>query len=72
MRFASRPALDGWGPVRGVVVEDAVPAVDLDRCFGCAVCATGRPDEAIQMVNKLGHPEVTKDQEALREAAAGR
>ena len=45
--------------------EDAVPVVNLDRCFGCAVCATGCPDEAIQMVNKPGYPEIPKDAKAL-------
>ncbi len=32
--------------------EDDIPVVDFDRCFGCAVCATGCPEEAITMVNK--------------------
>lgn len=33
-----------------------VPEVDPDRCFGCAVCATGCPEEAIAMVAKPGWP----------------
>ena len=49
--------------------DDDVPVVDLDRCFGCAVCATGCPDEAIKMVNKPGYPEIPRDAKALREAA---
>ena len=28
---------------------DDVPVVDLDRCFGCAVCATGCEFEAINI-----------------------
>lgn len=51
--------------------DDDVPVVDLDRCFGCAVCATGCPDDAIQMVNKPGYPEIPKDAKALREAMSG-
>jgi len=48
--------------------EDDVPEVDLDRCFGCAVCATGCSEEAIKMVNKPDFPEPPKDGKALREA----
>jgi ferredoxin len=48
-----------------------LPVVDLDRCFGCAVCATGCEDEAIRMVNKPGFPEIPKDPKALREAISG-
>jgi len=45
-----------------------VPEVDFDRCFGCAVCATGCPSEAIVMVNKPDFPEPPKDGKALVEA----
>jgi Fe-S-cluster-containing hydrogenase component 2 len=47
--------------------EDDVPVVNLDRCFGCTVCATSCPDEAIRMVNKPGFPGIPKDPKALRE-----
>ena len=30
--------------------------VDLDRCFGCAVCATGCPSDAIKMDAKTDFP----------------
>ena len=49
--------------------DEDVPVVNLDRCFGCAVCATGCPDEAIKMVNKPGYPEIPRDAKALKEAA---
>jgi len=42
--------------------------VNLDRCFGCAVCATGCPSQAIFMVNKPGFPPPPKDAKAFREA----
>ena len=45
-----------------------VPEVDLGRCVGCAVCATGCPDEAIKMVTKPGFEEPPKDEKALMEA----
>jgi len=44
--------------------------VDLDRCFGCAVCATGGPTEAISMINRPGFPAPPKDNKALRAALA--
>jgi len=34
--------------------EDDVPEVNLDRCIGCGVCATGCPVEAIAMKERLG------------------
>jgi len=37
-----------------------VPVVDLDRCFGCAMCATGCVQEAIAMEPKPGFPEPPK------------
>jgi Fe-S-cluster-containing hydrogenase component 2 len=48
--------------------EDAVPEVDLDRCFGCAACSTGCPDEAVRMVAKAGHEAPPKDNGALMQA----
>ena len=47
--------------------SDDLPEVDLDRCFGCAACATGCPEQAIVMESKPGFPEPPKDGKALRE-----
>jgi Fe-S-cluster-containing hydrogenase component 2 len=38
-----------------------LPEVDLDRCFGCAVCASGCPEGAIRMTAKPGFPTPPKD-----------
>jgi Fe-S-cluster-containing hydrogenase component 2 len=35
---------------------DNVLHVNLDRCFGCGVCASGCPEGAITMVNKENFP----------------
>jgi Fe-S-cluster-containing hydrogenase component 2 len=48
--------------------EDDVPEVDLDRCFGCGVCATTCPTEAFVLVAKQGFPEPPADQAALKQA----
>ena len=48
--------------------EDNLPMVDFDRCFGCAVCATGCEDEAIKMVNKPDFRGVPQNAMALKEA----
>jgi Fe-S-cluster-containing hydrogenase component 2 len=48
--------------------EEGPPQVDRDRCFGCAVCATGCPSEAITMVSRPGFPEIPKNGKALGEA----
>jgi ferredoxin len=45
-----------------------LPEVDLDRCFGCAACATGCPEQAIVMESKPGFPEPPKDGKSLTEA----
>jgi Fe-S-cluster-containing hydrogenase component 2 len=45
-----------------------VPVLNLDLCFGCAVCATGCPSDAIAMVNKPGFKAPPKDGNALKEA----
>lgn len=45
--------------------QDQVPVVDLDRCFGCAVCATGCEQEAIAMEVKPGFPEPPKTMKEL-------
>ncbi len=42
-----------------------VPQVNLDRCFGCAVCATGCQTEAIAMVAKPDFPVPPKDPKEL-------
>jgi formate hydrogenlyase subunit 6/NADH:ubiquinone oxidoreductase subunit I len=48
--------------------QNNVPEVNLDRCFGCAACATGCPTEAISMVNKPEFAPPPKDAKALKEA----
>jgi Fe-S-cluster-containing hydrogenase component 2 len=45
--------------------DNDVPQVDLDRCFGCAVCATGCQDEAIVMEAKPDFPLPPKDPKEL-------
>ena len=48
--------------------EDDLLLLDLDRCFGCGVCATSCPTEAVTLVERAGVPEPPVDQKALREA----
>jgi Fe-S-cluster-containing hydrogenase component 2 len=48
--------------------EDDVLVVDRDRCFGCGVCATFCPAEAIVLVAKPGYPEPPLNHAALEEA----
>jgi Fe-S-cluster-containing hydrogenase component 2 len=45
--------------------DTEIPVVDRDQCFGCAVCATGCPAEAITMVVKSGFPIPPKDPKEL-------
>ena len=45
--------------------DDDVPQVNLDRCFGCAVCASGCPTEAIVMEAKPDYPAPPKDPKEL-------
>ena len=45
--------------------DNDVPQVNLDRCFGCAVCATGCPTDAILMVVKSDFPIPPKDPKEL-------
>ena len=66
--MACETCIDRCPPEALTLGEDDVPQVDLHRCFGCAVCATGCPSEAIVMVNKLDFPEPPKDGKALMEA----
>jgi ferredoxin len=40
----------------------------IDRCFGCAVCATGCEYEAITMINKPGFQEPPRNGKELKEA----
>jgi ferredoxin len=48
--------------------EDELLQLDLDRCFGCGVCATSCPTDAISLVAKAGHPEPPLDQQGMKEA----
>ena len=50
----------------GTRLQD-VPQVDLNLCFGCAVCATGCPSDAVQMVNKPEFEAPPKNQKELME-----
>jgi len=45
--------------------DNEVPELNLDRCFGCAVCATGCPSEAIVMDAKSDFPIPPKDAKEL-------
>jgi len=45
--------------------EENVPVVNLDRCFGCAVCAAGCEQEAIVMEPKPRFPEPPKTMKDL-------
>jgi Fe-S-cluster-containing hydrogenase component 2 len=45
--------------------DNEVPEVNLDRCFGCAVCATGCPSEAIAMESKPDFPVPPRDPKEL-------
>ena len=45
--------------------ENDVPQVNLDRCFGCAICATGCQSEAIVMEAKADFPVPPKDTKEL-------
>jgi Fe-S-cluster-containing hydrogenase component 2 len=42
--------------------------LDLDRCIGCGVCATGCAFEAIALVERAGVLPPPLDQKALLEA----
>jgi Fe-S-cluster-containing hydrogenase component 2 len=55
-------------PAEALALEEGPPQVDRDRCFGCAVCATGCPSEAIDMISRPGLPETPKNGKALGEA----
>jgi Fe-S-cluster-containing hydrogenase component 2 len=44
------------------------PHVNLDRCIGCGVCATGCLSEAIEMEERGGIPEPPVDYKALKKA----
>jgi Pyruvate/2-oxoacid:ferredoxin oxidoreductase delta subunit len=48
--------------------DEDVPVVDLNVCFGCAVCATGCDENTISMVAKAGHIPPPKDNNELMQA----
>ena len=48
--------------------EDDVPEADLDRCFGCGICASGCLEDAISMVERPGAQAPPFDQKALKQA----
>jgi Fe-S-cluster-containing hydrogenase component 2 len=48
--------------------DDDIPLVNLDRCIGCGVCATGCPSEAIVMEEREEIPIPPMHRKALKEA----
>lgn len=61
----SRHRCPAEAPVMG---DDDLSQFDMKRCFGCAVCATGCPEEAIKMRGKTEAVAPPKDNKALMEA----
>jgi ferredoxin len=47
---------------------DNIQIVNLDLCIGCGVCATGCPEEAIELVERVEIRMPPVDQKALAEA----
>jgi len=47
------------------MIDNDLPEVDLDLCFGCAVCVTGCPEGAVMMAPKPGFSEPPKDGKGL-------
>ena len=47
---------------------DDVPQVDLDLCVGCGVCATGCPEDAVELVERPGVKAPPEDLKALKAA----
>ena len=58
---ACETCLERCPPAALAMGEQEVPEVDLDRYFGCAVCATGCPSDAIVMEVKSDFPIPPKD-----------
>ncbi len=65
---ACETCIDRCPPEALILGDDDVPVLDTDRCFGCAVCATGCDYEAIAMERIPGFAEPPKDSKAMRAA----
>ncbi len=64
--IACETCLDRCPAVALKMSDQDVPKVDLNLCFGCAVCATGCADETITMVSKAeGYEPPPKDNNEL-------
>ena len=48
--------------------DQDVPVVNLDRCIGCGVCASGCPEDAIALETRTDIEVPPVDRKALREA----
>ena len=48
--------------------NENIPIVNLDLCIGCGVCATGCPEEAIDLIEREEITIPPVDQKALAEA----
>lgn len=53
---ACEVCIDRCPPEALAMGDDQLPVADMDRCFGCAICAAGCPETAIVMEAKPGFP----------------